>query len=219
MSGPRETIDAPYQIICEGRDDMEFYRRLVRDCRLGHYNVGFGEGRDGRPLGKDGFKVRIDSVMEFGPKPLQGIVIVADSDDKPIERFNDAVKHFSGFGLPQPKHPLQEYPSQDPALPKTAIIMIPSYGVEGGLETLALQCCDQVQGFRDCIDTFCQCVYTPRRSLDCDKLKLRTLIAAHNPDDPSRSLSTWFSSENRPFEMTHRALNEISQFLTAFASP
>lgn len=112
---------------------------------------------------------------------------------------------------------MQVFASGNPKIPKTAVIMIPSLGVEGGLETLALSCCEQIVEFRDCIDNFCQCVHTPRRILDCDKLRLRALIAAMNPNDPSASISTWLSSGRRPFAMTHAALDGIAQFLIDFS--
>jgi hypothetical protein len=213
----KETIDAPYQIVCEGRDDAEFYSRLIRDRAINGYNVGCGCGEDSRPLGKDGFRKRIQAALDFSIVPIKGFVIIADSDDSPSRRFTDAARHFQGHGFPIPKVAMQAFENAEADKPKTAIIMVPSFGVEGGLETLALSCCDQLTEHRGCIDDFCQCVYTPRRSLDFDKLKLRALIAAHNPDDPSASISRWVSSRVRPFEMTHPALDEIARFLTGFA--
>lgn len=219
MPAAKEIIDSPFQIICEGRDDVDFFFRLLRDRNIANYNVGFGKGEDGRPLGKDGFGERIDAVMEFPTVPIRGIIIVADSDDAPNTRFADACNHFrKRSGFPIPRTARQAFASGNPKIPKTAVIMIPSFGVEGGLETLALSCCEEITQFRDCINDFCQCVHTPRRTIDTHKLRLRALIAAMNPDDPSASISTWLSSARRPFAMTHTALDEIAQFLIDFSS-
>jgi hypothetical protein len=213
-----EIIDAPFQIICEGRDDVDFFCRLLRDRNIANYNVGFGKGEDGRPLGKDGFGKRIDALLEFPSVPIRGIIIVADSDDAPEQRFAAACANFKGrSGFPIPKAAMQQFVSGNPKIPKTAVLMIPRFGVEGGLETLALSCCEQLTEFRNCIDDFCRCVHTPRRLLDCDKLRLRAVIAAMNPDDPSASISTWLSSGRRPFAMTHVALDAIAQFIIDFS--
>jgi len=219
MAVAPESIDAPYQIICEGRDDVEFFLRLLRDRNIAGYNVGFPKGADGRPLGKDRFDERIDQILAFATVPIRGIIVVADSDDDPAGRFADACEHFRGKVLPIPKAAMQERKSGTSGTPKTAVIMIPAHGVEGGLETLVLSCCAEVEEFRECINSFCLCVDTPRSILERDKLRLRALIAALNPKDPSASISNLLSTARRPFPMTHTALDGIAQFLIHFAAP
>ena len=207
MPSAPENIDAPYQIICEGWDDAAFFSRLLRDRAIAGYNVGVPKGENG--------------ILSFNSVPTLGIIVVADSDDNPPRRFADACKHFKGRGkvLPIPQAAMQERVSGTANTPKTAVIMIPAHGVEGGLETLVLSCCAEVEEFRDCINAFCQCVDNPPRSiLEKDKLRLRALIAALNSDDPSASISNLLATARRPFPMTHPALDGIAQFLTDFAT-
>jgi hypothetical protein len=215
MAREREVIDAPYQIICEGADECEFLVRLVRDRSLGNIQVGCGRGKDGRCLGKSGFKDRIIAIKDNATVPIRGYLIIADSDDNPADRFKNACTQLHGHGFPVPSSP-NTVAEKDNL--KTAVWMVPSPSEEGGLETILLACCDAVTSFSTCIDEFCKCVATPRRKLDSDKLRLRALIAATCPKDPGTSLSYWVCQDTRPFNMDHPALDGISRFIEEFAT-
>lgn len=216
MAYSQEPIDKPYQIICEGADDHEFFKRLIRDRHFHQFQVGCGRGADGRCLGRSGFSKRIEAVKNFATVQIEGYIIIADCDDDPIGRFNDARSDLRSNHLPVPDKPYALARATDGT--KSAVMMIPSIAVEGGLETLLLLCCDAVLDHADCIDAFCGCVTRAPRKIDRDKLHLRALIAATNPDDPGVSITSWVSEDRRPFRMQHPALDPISNFLTSMAA-
>ena len=203
-----ESIDRPYQIICEGKDDCAFFSRLVRNRHLEGFQVGGDHG-------KDLFHLRIAHIQNFATVPIRGYVIIADNDDDPADRFDNACKQLRKMKLPVPPFPYQIQTGTDGT--RTAVLTIPDENVEGGLETLLISCCDGLTQHAACIDQFCACVMTPRRKIDADKLRLRATIASYQLDDPSVSILFWVGEERRPFEMTHTALNRIADFLATFA--
>lgn len=206
-----EHVDRPYQIVCEGADDRAFLQRLCRAEGLDEFQVGCPQGADGRCEGKDQFGKRIDAVRVGATVPLRGIVIVADCDDDPTDRFRNAQKHLRNKKLQAPQAPLSI--SEDKDGFRTAIVLVPFDGSHGGLETVLLQCCDQITAHVPCVDTFCQCVGAPAKQLDADKVRLRTLIVALRPDDPGLALSSWVTDTNRPFPLPHPALDPLVAFL------
>lgn len=220
MARPTEVIDKPFQLVCEGPDDIDFFVRLVRDLNIAGYQIGCGKGDDNRCLGRDGFGKRLDAIKNTAAAPVQGYIIVADSDHNPEERFRFACRHLRDNQLPVPDTPWQV---ADREGIKTAVMTLPALNREGGLETLLLDCCDAITPVTPCIEGFCNCVMQdenpPRRPLDAHKLRLRALIASTTPDDPSCSISYWLSSRRRPFDMTHVALASISTFLRTFVLP
>lgn len=214
MATRTEVIESPYQVICEGQDDCDLFSRLLRDLAIPNFQIGCGRGVDGRCLGKDGFGKRLDAIINTAVNPVRGYVIMADADDNPADRFKKACGHLRDNKLPVPA---KSWEVAEANGVRTAVLLIPSADREGGLESLLLDCCDTVTTFGDCISGFCDCVMhdenPPRRKIDADKLRLRALIAANNPDDPSGSISYWLAEDKRPFAMTHDALEPIARFL------
>jgi hypothetical protein len=221
MPGFKEDYDQPYHIIVEGSDERELLKRLLKSRQIGDYQVGCGQGKDNRCLGKGGFFKRIEAILGSTTVVVKGYIIVADCDDDPPNRFKDAAQHFEKpkAGLPRPNAAFEKTIGVDlnGNEVKTAVIMIPQDLTNGGLETLLLSCCGEIKDYQRCIDDFCTCVQRPgRRKLDDDKVRLRAFIAATHKDDPNLALSSWVTSEHCPFELTHPSLDFIADFLKAF---
>jgi hypothetical protein len=217
MPYEQELIDKPYQIICEGADDCGFFSRLIRDRSIPDIQVGAGRGKDRRCLGDSGFSIRLQAIDDFSQVLNKGIIIVADCDDKPIEKFRFACNCLRQHKLAVPSASLEIAVTRDGR--KSSVIMIPAGGEDGGLETLLLACCDGVTTNRGCVDAFCACIPEAPRKIDRDKLRLRSLIAATHPEDPGLALTSWLSTDNRPFAMTHPALDSLESFLLQFIAP
>lgn len=221
MSEYKEVYDQPYHIIVEGSDDREFLKRLLENRGIDGYQVGCGQGKDNRCLGKDGFAKRIEAILGSTTVDVKGYVILADCDDDPPNRFKNAQEQFEKpkASLPKPKTPftVTTHKDADGNETRTAIMMIPQDSTEGGLETLLLSCCDGIDDYRDCIDRFCDCVHRPDRTkLDRDKVRLRAFISATHKKDPSLALSSWVTSDHCPFDLNHSALDFLADFLKAF---
>src|ERR1035438_9322654 len=100
-----EVYDQPFHVIVEGSDERELIKRLLANRGIDGYQVGCGQGKDKRCLGKDGFYKRIEAILASTVVDVKGYVIVADCDDNPADRFKNAVKHFDlpKANLPKPK--------------------------------------------------------------------------------------------------------------------
>jgi hypothetical protein len=210
-----EVINCPYQIICEGPDDIAFFSRLVRFDGAAYYQLGCGKDDDGNCQGKDQFSSRIRTIQETATIEVKGFIIIADTDDNPKERFESACKHLKTGHLAIPKRPFEIATKSDGV--RSAVIMVPKADIEGGLETLILNCSDGLKTHANCIEKFSECLYSPvARKIDKDKLRLRSMIAANYPKDPGLAISYWLSSKTRPFEFDHQSLSPIANFLKAF---
>jgi hypothetical protein len=217
----KEVYDHPYHIIVEGSDERELLKRLLISRQIDEYQVGCGQGEDDRCLGRSGFYKRIEAILASTTVDVKGYIIVADCDDDPLNRFKDAAEHFEKpkAGLPRPKTAFTKTTGKDQngKEVRTAVIMIPESLTDGGLETLLLSCCKEIKDYEKCIDDFCTCVQRPgRRKLDDDKVRLRAFIAATHKDDPSLALSSWVTSNHRPFDLKHPTLNFLADFFSAF---
>jgi hypothetical protein len=98
------------------------------------------------------------------------------------------------------------------------VMIIPGENRSGGLESLILECCEGLFPAQAvCIENFCECLNAgnlPEK--DIHKFKLRALIAATHPSDPSLGINAWLSSNTCPFPLTHRALNAVATFISEF---
>jgi hypothetical protein len=221
MPEHKEVYNQPFHVIVEGSDDRELIKRLLANRGIDGYQVGCGQGKDNRCLGKDGFYKRIEAILASSVVDVKGYVIVADCDDDPADRLKNALSHFEKpkAGLPRPNAAFTKATGTDSKGSdiSTAVIMIPADITTGGLETLLLSCCSDIRDHEACIDGFCTCVHRPnRRKLDNDKVRLRAFIAATHEHDPSLALSAWVTSEHCPFQLNHPSLNFITDFLKTF---
>jgi len=173
---------------------------------------------DKRCLGTSGFIHRINALKNL-PAPLpqtRGLLIATDGDSDPTASFDYACEQLELAGLPIPTGAYQICNEQDKI--KTAVMIIPGAGRQGGLESLLLECCAGL--FADqtaCIEAFCGCLGAenlPEKVLH--KLKLRALIAATYSSDPSLGINAWLSSDTRPFLLTHPALDALVAFISSF---
>jgi hypothetical protein len=222
MPSFREVFKQPYHLIVEGRDDAEFYTRVLREARLTDFQVGCPRNGEGVCMGKDKFRDRMEVILRLAAAEPKGFVVLADGDDDPEGRLRDAMRSIEDAKLPRPQKAFDVTPGKNPVTGspvKTGIIMVPGDGIEGGLESLLLTCCDGLAEYRTCVDNFCTCVQRPgRRKIDEDKVRLRAIIAATHRDDPGIALSYWVAGDHCPFPMNHPALQFITDFLRTFAA-
>jgi hypothetical protein len=212
MSNLPESIDRPYQVVCEGPDDIGFLSRMLSVDGVSWFQVGCGKDEEKRCGGKDWFWKRLALIKDYAVIPIRGIIVVADTDHDPIDRFKNACKQLRKQGFLAPTRPYEIVADGNGT--KTSVAMIPSETRHGGLEDLILDCCTPVEPIATCIDTFCRCAGNPDPALHPAKLKLRTLIAATNQKDPSLALGYWLAEKTRSphFGMDHPALDHLREF-------
>lgn len=212
-----EVYDQPYHIIVEGADDREFFTRLLEHRGIDEYQVGCPRDKDNRCMGNGAFSKRIEAIFASSTVDVKGCIIVADCDDDPAGRFENAQKQL--VKLPRPKSAFSKTigPGPDGNEIKTAIVMIPTDMSHGGLETLLLECCKSIPTHSLCIDDFCTCTQRAgRKKLDNEKVRLRAFIAATHRDDPNLALSSWVTNTHRPFQMNLTALDALAKFFDDF---
>lgn len=191
-----EQITESHHLICEGPDDIGFFSRLVRSRIIADIHVACGRDptrtEDNRCLGTSGFIHRINALKSL-PAPLpptRGLLIATDGDSDPAAAFDYACEQLEVAGLPLPTSPYEI--SNERGRIKTAVMIVPGPNRQGGLESLILECCTGLfEPETVCIDAFCGCLNA--RNLpekDRHKLRLRALIAAVNPSDPSLGINS-----------------------------
>jgi hypothetical protein len=214
-------------IIGEGTADIAFVEALlvhrgIRDrCYLGF--------PDGSKKGKDGFAeylIGLRIKLERQASTVQRILFVTDSDDDPNVAFRfvcDCIGEANGTLKPDRQYPV-------PAAVRVLSTGTPSLGVvtlpfdkQGCLETLLLAAADDgSHAFHECFEAYWACTRFDRNRKTVEsKQKLTTVIAASNTNNPSCTLASIWSREQRrwnPMQADHGAFQAFSDFLVEFAN-
>jgi hypothetical protein len=211
------------QILCEGKDDTEFFSRLVVARGLTDYHCMCPIGEDSRCIGKGGFRKHLDLIVQWIPSgvPLKGIVIVADCDDDPEAAFREVRRSVLDAGFPDPETPQTIRTNRSGPAPTFAIMMAPWHDRPGNLELVIWEALEplfvnHVEG----IQAFSRHCGAHERTISLQaKFNLRCLIAAMLPTDPSRSL-VYFLQRPReicPIDHFDPSFSQMYDFLKDFA--
>jgi len=208
-------ITKNFVMLCEGKADNEFFRKLISHHKLPEFDFPFPPeaGRfepddiSGLTLyGSSGYKDMLKSIATYlGYFPelkdqLKGILIVADATGKPSEvlkNIRKQVKAVGNFGIPA--KPMDTTASAD-GYPSLSILLLPINGV-GGIETVCLG--DIGSRYRiemECLESFLECCPTGPLKWPAEKLgkaKFHALVAATYKHDPSRALSMAFKKQTK----------------------
>jgi hypothetical protein len=210
-----EEIDIPYQLVCEGKADEVFFRRLLADMgKVVHVQCPKLE-TDGA-MGKEAIRRRLEALQtKFGF--ITRVVIAVDSDDDPATAFTAAQREIEQANLANPH---KRYPS--PATsntiatlagsPDTAIVLVPDDAARGCLDTILLPSFETMYAGDTlrCVDEFCRCTTNPVRGHTKDsKLRLRALIAATQARNPGVSLSFLLEEKNCPIPITDASFSSL----------
>jgi len=215
----REELKSPLQLVCEGAADEVFFRRLLLTRQLAGIDVSCPKGKDGRCIGKSGFKGRLDAIQGLMKGTLRGVLLVTDADTNPGVAFTDAVACLSGTG----KYPIpgSVYEiAQGAGMPSTAVAVIPAINRTGHLDSLILDCMEDM--YRNtlipCVDAFAQCANVEQwDESKRSKMRLRSLIAITYDKNPGLSLAYFLEEKNCPFDFNHRAFDSIATFIDRFS--
>jgi hypothetical protein len=203
----------PYQLVCEGKADEVFFSRLlkasgkdveVRCPKRDDPNGGLGRTAIHKTL----------SALQAQFDKITRVIVVVDSDDDPNSSFEGACGEFIKANQ---RNPAKPYPVPVIAntlaggMPSTAVVLVPTMGTQGCLDSLLLPSFEQRFGTHlNCVTDFCTCMTDPQRGLTKDlKLRLRIIIASAFPKKPGVSLANLLEEGHCPIELTHPSFHQI----------
>jgi len=215
-------VIAPILFVCEGESDEAFFRELISRRRLKGCGV-FSIRKEQTP-GIDTIGERLKGLQaETGIEACGLVVVVADNDDSPTQRFSQVQKQIrlaGNFGIPsKPREivaPINVPQSRH--VPKIAVLMLPWDDVGGCLESICLEAGSAKRpGLAKCIASFVKCTRGGRWNISkLSKLKARCMLAVQCPKNPDVSFKwSWTSSrvEGDPFPVTQECFGRIVRYL------
>jgi hypothetical protein len=206
----------PRLLICEGYEDHAFFHRLIEVRGLPRFHI--------RPSGGNSqfaqaiAKFRLEQPNAYNG--LRHIVIAADNDEDPTEKFTNVcnhIEHVFGAGT-APNQPQQAAGTRPPV----TVLMIPWTGENGHLEYL---CCDSAEDADATIgsrvnDFIALCGgdddWTVSRY---GKAWLRSNLAVRCERDPFVALGSAFNNQRfqNLIPVNHASFDRIADFLAGFA--
>ena len=185
--------DIPIVLVCEGKADYCFFKKIIEERNLQALNVVPANGFEEIERVLKG--IRADQARFVKTK---GILIATDSRDLPTSTFARVATMVRRAGYSAiPAAPLEIAAGT----PQMAVMLVPGPAQSGSLETL---CIDALIGDRtwlkDCVDAFLGCgeLEALKRSQEkLSKARFCALVAATFEHDPSRAVSLAFSANER----------------------
>jgi hypothetical protein len=212
-------FELPRLILCEGRDDIAFFRRMIELRGLPNYHIRDTSEKKGYRAGNTKFKTSLEGLeLNSGYRKLRKIVVVSDCDENPNESFNFVREQvYQAFnincGLDAPLQ-ITETPSGI----NISIAMIPAENQVGNLESF---CIDAARSSNPELAAFTD-NYKHRTGAEhwdntCrkDEMWLRSNLAAQNEDHPFVPLGSVFKNYPDLIPLSHNSFDEIATHLQA----
>jgi hypothetical protein len=153
-----------------------------------------------------------------GYEHLRLLIIVADNDDHPDERFIEVRRAIKKAKLPTPQSAFAL--KKEANKPAVFVVMLPftppATANRGCLETLLFESASaNLPQYIPCVDQFCACVVSDawlQRS-HVDKLRLRILLSAACEDDPNLGLQYALNPAKNLIPLSHGSLDALVALL------
>ena len=207
-------------LLCEGPDDREFFKSLIRVRGLTTFRVRHNGTKENRTGGNTKFFSGLGAHYEIpgGLRLFDKVLIVSDNDDEPeesFERVRAQIESYFGFAPQSPDQAVN-------GPPFVKIQMIPANGVPGNLETLCIEAARSADAMKaDYVDNFAALVQTDRWESISKKgeMWLRSNLAARCERDPFVTLRNVFTEPRNQFliPLEHACFKAISEVLNGFA--
>lgn len=211
----QESITSARILLCEGSGDRSFFQELIAVRDLPDFYVTHPIPEI-HPGGRGGFEQRLRSFrVTPGFDQVTGIIVVSDNDNNPNASFADVRRHIHGAGYVSPNHPFLVAAGQ----PAVAVMMLPSEGTPGQLETLCLESVKAAWPTQfQCAETYGECAgigaWTQGKQ---ERARLRALISHICRTDPNSSLThLWSDGRELVIPLNHDCFNDIVDFLGGF---
>jgi hypothetical protein len=188
-------LEAELVLLCEGKADRQFFRKfLEKRSRLAKFDIPFPTEK---LHGSGAFAGMLQAIRgdRVGFARVKGVLIVADSTDKPATLFKsvrDQIRAAGGYGVPS--KPLEMAMATNH--PGVAIMLLPDEKTPGALETLLVrEITAKAPWVTACVERFLRCDKIDAHAWPAekrDKARFHSLVAVLNRDDPSRAASQAF---------------------------
>jgi hypothetical protein len=217
-------------LLCEGRADKAFFTTLLRErAGLPQFDIPFPESKaeldDGKePLGgRDKFGEMLRAIrVSLAFRNVRGILIVADSADRPAATFNhicDQIKKAPGYTVPDALLAVSERTDDSPSI---AVMLIPDERNPGGIETLYTQEITQTRTWLSaCVEIFLSCGEIEAHGWAVekkDKARFHSMVAALLEHDPSRPASMiWKRGAPLLMDIQSQCFDDVANRMLTFA--
>lgn len=212
-------------ILCEGNHDLAFFKALLSERNIIDYCIVCPD-RQLEPGGFSGYRRCLQSLAVGSDYPnVNKILIVGDNDSNPKKQFasiqNEIRESGKRYGIPAKTQSLKK--SQD-GLPAVGILMLPSSGIQGCLETLLLPAIYASSkkthpNLKPAADAFCSSTSIDSwdTSKSC-KAQLRIMLTSMYEKNPYLSLAyVWKKpSTAKMIPLNGKFLNKLVSFLRKF---
>ena len=202
----------PRLLVCEGPEDKYFFHRLIHTRELPSFHIWPCSGNGGFANAIRAFRTK--RTRQYNA--LRDILIVADNDDSPSERFSSVcaqIEQVFGLGT-RPSAPLLKTHTK----PAVTVLMIPWTNMNGHLEKLCIESAqDADKTVAEQVQTFMDLIRANRWDSESryGKAWLRTNLAARCSRDPFVPLGEVFR-ESRYHDLipvNHSSFDQISDVL------
>jgi hypothetical protein len=217
LPDPKQTISHDLLITSEGIADESLFRHLCALHAINDYQfMNFGG------LGNlETWLIGLPGFTRFSR--LRLLMVVADSDDHPDDRFKDVRKAIKKAKLPAPDNPFQI--KHEANKPSTIVVLLPftppGTANQGCLETVLLPSASvHLANHVHCMDEFCNCVQTNNWLLrsHIDKLKLRILLSGSHEDDPYLGIPHALDPQKNLIPLNHPCFDPLLALLRQTAA-
>jgi hypothetical protein len=193
-------ISKPKLLIVEGKDEECFFCALIEHLGINDIQVaGIG--------GKDKLRAHLKGLIKDPSfSRVESLGIVRDADKDPGAAFQSVRESLRFAGLPLPKKPLVFAK----AMPKVAVMIIPSHKRKGALEDLCLEAVSKDPALI-CVDQYFACLDQQKigQAKNPSKAKVRVFLASRK--DPTLPLG--ISAQKGYWPLDNKAFANIKVFL------
>jgi hypothetical protein len=207
----------PRLLVCEGAEDKLFFERLITVRQLPWFYIADAKGN-----GEFAAAIRAFQVSRTADyNSLREILIVADNDDCPRDRFANVrtqIDRVFGTGT-APDAPLQKTPRTATRAAAITVLMIPWANEQGHLERMCVEAArDADKNIAAHVDTFMDLIRAEswRNESRFGKAWLRTNLAARCSRDPFIALGRVFTEAryNGLIPVDHSSFDRIAEVLS-----
>ena len=200
MPGLPQSLAQPRILLCEGREDVRFFRALANHLGITDLDALATEG-------KTKYRDVLSALVRHPDYPhLTSLGIMRDADDNPSGTFRSICHALQSNGLLVPSQPGAIVAGQ----PRVGVMILPDNASTGMLEDLCLLSI-QADPAYPCLDMFFQCVANSSQRLPQPPAKARTHAWLATQPNPEKRLGEAAESGYWPWDDS--AFDAIKQFL------
>jgi hypothetical protein len=205
--------ESPYVIVCEGFQDVGLMCALLTHLRINNCDVTYPKRSEGGN-GKEAIRASISLLA--GRPEVQGILVIADSDENQAQAFADVCTGLKRFPVPP-----RAFTTVKRSAGRTGVFLLPGEGKTGALEHLLLEVVRDTQPeIITHVETYRNSTAGTKQWSDNKnaKMKMQCIVAATCRKNPYCSLAWVWEHDSIPLRIDSPVLKELSDLLVDFVS-